>query len=706
MGVGTPEYIYWWDENFSNVNRYTTASFNDYAHVNFINNAMAVVSDIPGSHAYRFNGSSWLYSGLLDYYGPNLYIRKLVSFGEDFILRPRNVSGTPRVTLTEFNPNTSSWINRIDNAATVSDNLYALLAGYNYVTYSGKFFFRTPTGTWPQYPSSISYAWIKSGGGWNDTFLQGGYDFVATGDPYATSSIAINFKNGILNPVMTSFPNITLTGFGAQRVWDRIDTLATSPQAAMNTLVTYFGPYSAPFNYMENATTLKLYRKIQDAYTGSLTAFTAIRMESYDGTTTRYANYVYDVNTATTDESGTVAQFNKVSVLADTDTDTNTKPTGWTESYFFNGQPSSVTSAGGAYISGSEVLTNYKKLTGASYRSNAYALGGALVSTSETDYKFFTINNGWFVRPLHTKATQDGLFSKTTYTYDGTTGLPLVVKSEGNTGQPVTELENVYWWQKYDVTKSKNLLTPVVLQRKKIDGVYMEANATKWKNWGTNVVASPTKSYQWKYSGVNDFNGYWLETDPTPNAANWKLASTITKMDEARGLVIEVTTPAATQSKIWHPTKPRILAEVNYSGSSNVVYNGFEDCIVNCSTDAIAGGKSSYNASLAFAMSMTDTYKVTYWKKVSGGIWTLISDSFTGTNYSIPGTGVWIDEVRIHRPNATMTSYSYDKFGNVVTVNGSNNLMTYYEYDTFNRPKLVRDKDKNIVESNTYNIKN
>ncbi|MBL7877992.1 MAG: hypothetical protein JNL53_20165 [Cyclobacteriaceae bacterium] len=706
MGYGTPEYIYSWDENYNNAARYTASSFNDYAHVNFVNNSLAVVSDISGSHAYRFNGSTWLYSGLLDYYGPNIYARNLISLGEDFVLRPRNVSGTPRVTLTEFNPNTSTWINRIDNAATATDNLFALLGGYNYVTYSGKFFFRTPTGTWPQNATVIPYAWIKSGGGWNDTFLQGGYDFVTTGDPYATGSIGINFKNGIVNPIVTSYPGITVTGFGAQRVWDRANMLVASPQAAMNTLVTYFGPYSAPFNFMEDALSLKLYRKVQDSYYGSLSAFVATRMESFDGNSTRYVNYQYDANTATADNLGSVAQFNKVTVVPDTDFDPNTRPIGRSENFFFNGLPSASTSAGGAFIAGSEVLTNYKKITGAGYRSISYGASGSVVSTSETDYKFFTINAGWYVRPLYTIATQDGLTSKTSYTYDAQTGLPVLVKSEGNAGQSIVEVESTYWWQKYDVSKSRNLLSPVILQRKKVDGVYTESSATKWKSWGVNLVPAPFYSYQWKYTGASDFEGFWQTADPAPPAANWKLISIITKMDEARGLVREVYTPAANQAKIWHPTKPRILAEANYTVSDGLVYEGFEDCTVSCSTDAAAGGKSKYNTSLAYVMPASDTYKVTYWKKISGGSWTLIEDSFTGTNYSIPGTGVWIDEVRIHRPAATMTSYSYDKFGNVLTVNGPNNLMTYYEYDSFNRSKLIRDKDKNIVESSIYNTKN
>lgn len=707
MGVGTPEYIYSWDENYNNISRFTMSSFNDYAHVNFVNNAMAVISDISSSHAYRYNGSTWLYSGLLDYYGPNVYIRNLISLGEDFILRPRNVSGTSRITLTEFNANTSSWINRIDNAATASDNLYASLAGYNYVTYSGKFFFRTPAGSWPQDPSIITFGWIKSGGGWNDTFLQGGYDFVTTTDPTSiseTRSIGINFKNGVLNPTVITFPG---TSLGAQRVWDRPNMLVTSPQAAMNTLVTYFGPYSAPFNYMEDAAALKLYRKVQDNYFGSLSAFVATRMESYDGTATRFVNYQYDASTATVDNFGTVAQFNKVTVVPDIDSDPNTRPIGRSENFFFNGLPSASTSTGGAFIAGSEVLANYKKITGAGYRSFTYGENGSVVSTNETDYKFYSVNNAWYLRPSSTVATQDGLSSKTTYTYDLLTGLPISIKSEGNTGQPIVEVESTYWWQKYDVSKTRNLLSPVVLQRKKIDGVYTEATATKWKNWGANLIPAPSHSYQWKYSGASDFNGFWLETEPAPAATIWKLGSIITKMDEARGLVKEVYTLAATQSKVWHSTKPRVLAEVNYSSSDGVLYLGFEDCTSNCSaTESIAGAKSSYNATIGIIMTSSDTYKVTYWKKVSGGSWTLMEDAFTGTGYTIPGTNTWIDEVRVIKSSATITSYSYDKFGNVVTVNGPNNLMTYYEYDSFNRPKLIRDKDKYIVESNIYNIKN
>lgn len=708
MAAGNPtEYIFWWDENYgSTISKYNISvspAIPDYAHVNFVNNSMATIVDTFGGYAFRFDGNTWNPSGLLDYYGPNIYFRNLFSFGDDFVWRPRGATSVQSLRMSFYNPNNQTspyWYTGPDITAT-SENLYASLAGNNYVTYAGKFFFRSIGGSWPQDATTISYNWIKSGGGWNDTYLQGGYDFVATGDPYAYGSIGINIKNGAVVPTTVTFP---ITAQGAQRVWDRASTIVSSPQAAMNTLVTYFG--NATFDYMENATTLKLYRKVNDEFYGSISSFVAIRVENNDGATTRYTNYVYDWTTASVDPTGFTPQFNKVTRITDDDSNPVTRPVGYTEAFYFNGLPSNMVSSGGEYPAiGGNSTTTYKKLTGLNYKGNVYDINNALVSHNASDWELITVNNGDQPRPVFTTQTQDNQMIKSSLTYSSNGQLQTETEENISGGNFLTITnEYRYYWEIYDPTKSKNIIAPVVSQARKVNGAYTEASVTKWKNWN-GTIPSPYQSFAWKHSGSTLFTGYWLETDPTPPAGNWKKLSTTNTVDVTRGLPKEtVSVDGIIKTTIWHPTKPQVMAEVAYAGSNQILYEGFEQSTSNTSTTAKTGLKS-YSVSYTVVIPSPGTYLLTYWRKIGAADWERIEQTITG-NIAIGGGGTLVDEVRVAPVGAIMTTYAYDRFGNVIAVCDANDLITYHEYDEFNRPKISRDKDRNIIEYSQYNIKN
>ena len=148
------------------------------------------------------------------------------------------------------------------------------------------------------------------------------------------------------------------------------------------------------------------------------------------------------------------------------------------------------------------------------------------------------------------------------------------------------------------------------------------------------------------------------------------------------------------------------------AGIAQIYYEGFEYLTSSnaYTTLPFAGGKCYRFASagsLPLTMPSSATYKITYWTRVNSGNWTLVETTFTGTNYSINGVALQdIDEIRIHPVNALMISYSYDRFGNLISECDANNKIITHEYDEFNRRKLTRDGDRDILEYNTYNIKN
>jgi YD repeat-containing protein len=76
------------------------------------------------------------------------------------------------------------------------------------------------------------------------------------------------------------------------------------------------------------------------------------------------------------------------------------------------------------------------------------------------------------------------------------------------------------------------------------------------------------------------------------------------------------------------------------------------------------------------------------------------------SNITIGGPNILIDEVRVFTAGARMTSYSYDRYGNVISTCDSNNLITYHEYDDVQRKSIVRDENRNIVEYYQHKTKN
>jgi YD repeat-containing protein len=136
---------------------------------------------------------------------------------------------------------------------------------------------------------------------------------------------------------------------------------------------------------------------------------------------------------------------------------------------------------------------------------------------------------------------------------------------------------------------------------------------------------------------------------------------------------------------------------------AQVLYQGFEEMTSNVSTDSKCGRKSS-SVAMNIVLPSSGVYLLTYWKKIGSESWELVEQTIS-SNTIIGGTGMLIDEVRLHPINARMSTYSYDEFGNLISVCDPNNIITHYEYDGFNRPKFTRDQDSNIVKHNFYNFK-
>ncbi len=100
------------------------------------------------------------------------------------------------------------------------------------------------------------------------------------------------------------------------------------------------------------------------------------------------------------------------------------------------------------------------------------------------------------------------------------------------------------------------------------------------------------------------------------------------------------------------------------------------------------------------------TYKLTYWTSNDGINWGRNDSAITVDEYSttlnIGSAGVYLDEIRLHPPDAQMTTYTYDPLIGMTSETDPNGLTTYYEYDSFGRLEYIKDNDHNILKAYRY----
>lgn len=191
-------------------------------------------------------------------------------------------------------------------------------------------------------------------------------------------------------------------------------------------------------------------------------------------------------------------------------------------------------------------------------------------------------------------------------------------------------------------------------------------------------------------------------------------------------------------SYIWDYRKSYPVAEVKNAASTDIAHTSFEADgtgnwtglntanIIN-DANAITGSKDyNFNGTTLSkpALTSSNTYIVSYWSKngvytvsgtpitgwprslttitINGNSWTNWEHKVTGAStISISGTGI-IDELRLFPANAQMSTFTYAPLIGRTSQNDMNNRVSYYEYDAFGRLKLIRDMNKNILKTFTY----
>lgn len=723
MASGNPEYIYRWDNTYTNFFRDDVlGGFNDDSFVFNPNGAFAVVNSHPNirtSTMARFNGSGWIKTAN---FSPGHHA--FASFGIDFILWSQSESGPS--TLRTFDANTSLWSDQTLPAKTNTSVAYqSFRAGSNMLNFSDKIYFRKPNGTWSgdftlnlnaPAGTTLHAPTLKIAG--PNYFLYKIYSGLSTSPtvtPYAHF-----IKNGEVSS------RIVIPGDYQYFVLGGSYELFTS-----NSLITFNGE-------LKDATTLNLHRVLDEQVSGGISDYpvTLITATSYGQT--HYTAIDYDVAKAVVDENGALAMYNEVTVIPGSTSVAN-KPYGYTKTFFHNGL-----SAPELFTTGVATDLRWK---GLSYETQVYNSSGTMIGSSKTIHKGYSKglrndNNdlvavSYYVRPVQVNEMADGIVTITSNTYHPKSGL---VTQTATTGAVISQTFFKYFWEAYDTARTLHMLTQTVATRQRLNNQDVRASCTRYRNWASTLNSSGVyaqyDAFEWQGPETDDFSAWDPATSPS---ADWVFVGQTVSRDPVSGAAIESLGPGGRRScVILNANKNQSLAVITNCSLANVAATSFEDGSFG-NFNSIQGTTTSGNSKtgskyLALGttgitksgLTISETYRVSFWVKTTNGKvvisgkgtislgtvseWTPVEYEVTGLssiNIKRSGTAaVLVDEVRIVPKNASIATFTHHPyFGHLSTIN-NNHQASYTEYDGWGRVKNLFDGDRNIISTYQYNYKN
>ena len=189
----------------------------------------------------------------------------------------------------------------------------------------------------------------------------------------------------------------------------------------------------------------------------------------------------------------------------------------------------------------------------------------------------------------------------------------------------------------------------------------------------------PVKSYHYAYDGA-----YMVAE--TSNATNAAMAYTSFETNEKGG---------------WTYSGSESLVMPNQAKTGNKVYYLNNGSI----TKTLTGASSSNKYKVSFwARANTGTVNWTFLgiNESLGSSWKLIEREVSSSPITISGTGVVIDELRIHPVSAQMTTYTMIPMLGIRSLMDVKSQGNYYQYDPFGRLETVRNEDGHILTHSEY----
>lgn len=297
--------------------------------------------------------------------------------------------------------------------------------------------------------------------------------------------------------------------------------------------------------------------------------------------------------------------------------------------------------------------------------------------------------------------------TQTTYEYDNLSQNHQQVSRKTTTSSEGDTYKSNYWYpadystslENMQALIGSNILVNPVKEETHKNGILISGTVTRMDDDGR-----PLEIYSYESSPV---------TAPAHNPAVLIPAGYVKKLD----LIYDGATKnlVATQPKdnlktayLWGYNNRLPIAEIVNADTARAVHTSFEENGT-INADAKTGARVW---SGVFAMPLPDyngVYQLSYWKKTGSNPWVLVEQQVTVTSSAqtenIGAIGSVIDEVRVMPIGARITTYTYDPIAGMTSSTDANQNTTYFDYDDFGRLKYVKDSEKNVVRSYSYNYK-
>lgn len=577
-GDSYQNYIYAWDQYYNGLTSFLIGGWPDDSPGFWIGNTAFAHTrnSYDRSFILRFDGNNFISSGEM------WHETKNISSNANYCIR-RDGNNTAKIK--QFKLKDNVWEN--DITFTSNYSLPIVKMGDDIALIHDKVYRRNnTTGLW-----DINLGTLTTEGSnfWNYAFRINSTKYVSymTLDPVNKAYIQPIQNGDLYRSDPENGPNpIVLSGEETFYDWtDNIGVDDHSEFTGQNIIVTY------PAGSLPNKTTLNLYY-IQDyAITGQQQSYVVskIEIDDLDSTTTNSITVFHyespTVNKATIDKTGTIAQFNKVTVIpAGNISDINYHPYGYTVNYFFNELPSSETNKAFPTGTNTNAANNYMLLTGMPYETDVYDNNNVLKSSIKNHWYIFSkdVNTTkcYYTRLLQKDEMLDGITKTTENTYSDYYGVlkSQQIKNYNTNGvEEVLKTEYLYGMEvmPYYVTlQLQNRFTDVV-QTKTLNGsTVIGMSATTLKLF--NGVWAPHKSYARTVAGSTDFDFYnWSDTGEP--LSDWLKTSEITNVD-IRGQVVETKdTDGRYTTTHWDRNGLQVASFSNTQNTNKTISENFDD---------------------------------------------------------------------------------------------------------------------------------
>ncbi|MCH7400745.1 hypothetical protein ACFOUP_12300 [Belliella kenyensis] len=373
-------------------------------------------------------------------------------------------------------------------------------------------------------------------------------------------------------------------------------------------------------------------------------------------------------------------------------------------------------------------ITSYKLISAWYFKnksiSYSYNEAGVEANRIETNY--------FFDKPIHAQLTRKNIINSSEHNlfeffsypldYNNTTGFLKKMKDSHQKSYPVEHVKFIQKNSIYEILSGEivqykdNLKAQPDKRFSLVSNVPISHTAFKFSDRNIGVLPTQTSS------GIFGMDSRYVEED------------SFTQFDVLGNLTEHGVTNGIFSAQIWgynlkYPIavcKNALISQIAFSSfetneKGGWTYSGAPVTNINSKTGLKYYNLNSGTISKSGIGASTSTpYKLTFWARRASGSgtwdflgtsenltteWKLIQRTITSSSITITGTGIHIDELRLHPANAMMTTYTYKPLVGVSSVSDPRNNITYYEYDNANRLLNVRNDSKEIIETYEYKYK-